>query len=86
MSNIKSPYVSCIQRGKFRINSNKKGIDSLIKFDYMGSSEFEFGALPKSLTHIRDKIQNYSGKKFNFFELNSKTIFCFFPDNIGMYM
>ena len=36
-----------------------KGIDRLLSFDYMGSAEFEFGALNKSLLSIRDNIAAY---------------------------
>lgn len=49
-----------IQRGKFEINENRNGIDSILSFDYMGSSEFEWGALPKSLSNIRDELNNYT--------------------------
>lgn len=50
-----------IQRAKFRnnVNTNKSGIDSILEFDYMGSSEFEWGALPKSLAIIRKELNNY---------------------------
>lgn len=38
--------IDLVQRGKFnKIDMNDiVGIDSLIDFDYMGSSEFEWGA------------------------------------------
>ena len=78
------PYVSCLQRGKIRYNGNQMGIDTLVSFDYMGSSEFEFGALPKSIKRIRDTIQTYRGKKFyikNCFS-ETKIIYCFFSDKI----
>jgi len=46
-----------IQRGKFRdikdINE-VKGLDNVIEYDYMGSAEFEFGALGKSLASIME--------------------------------
>lgn len=48
-----------IQRGKFIDRDFKKGIDSIIQFDYMGSSEFEFGALPNSLNKIRENKNDY---------------------------
>lgn len=44
---------SLIQRGKFEDRPQKSGIDNILKFDYMGSSEFEWGALPDSLSRIR---------------------------------
>jgi hypothetical protein len=49
-----------IQRAKFENRDYKKGIDSIVHFDYMGSSEFEWGALPESLGKIRDSINNYT--------------------------
>lgn len=48
-----------IQRAKFENRDYKKGIDSIVHFDYMGSSEFEWGALPESLGKIRDSINDY---------------------------
>lgn len=48
-----------IQRANFKNRPHKKGIDSIVEFDYMGSAEFEFGALPKSLENIRKNIEQY---------------------------
>lgn len=48
-----------IQRGKFFDREYKKGIDSIVELDYMGAAEFEFGALPKSLGNMREKINYY---------------------------
>lgn len=52
--NTITPYL--IQRGEQRVvpDTTRKGIDQLIKFDYMGSAEFEFGALGDSLKAIRN--------------------------------
>lgn len=47
---MKTPCL--VQRGKFKTPEKIEGIDSLIHFDYMGSAEFEFGALPKALKEI----------------------------------
>lgn len=68
-----TPYL--VQRGKFGDRDYKQGIDSILLFDYMGSSEFEWGALPKSLGRIRDKIQLYGFIDTN---INGKaiTVFC----------
>jgi hypothetical protein len=49
-----------IQRGRFENRNFKKGIDSIINLDYMGSSEFEFGAIPESLGNIRKSINEYT--------------------------
>lgn len=47
---MKKPHL--VQRGKFRNQKEFQGIDSLVEFDYMGSSEFEFGALARALKAI----------------------------------
>lgn len=56
-----------IQRGVFEDIELEKieGIDSLISFEYMGSAEFEWGALPKSLRRI---IEDGNGK-YGFVEI-----------------
>jgi len=41
-------------------DSTRKGVDSFFTFPYMGSTEFEFGALPKSLVAIRKKKNWYT--------------------------
>ncbi|MCR4334327.1 MAG: hypothetical protein NUV47_01180 [Patescibacteria group bacterium] len=51
------PYL--IQRAKFQDNFDKESIDSILGFDYMGSAEFEFGALSQSLKRIREQISEY---------------------------
>lgn len=49
-----------IERDNERTPSmQKKGIDKILSFDYMGSAEFEFGALGKSLKEIRKHIDDY---------------------------
>ena len=42
---IRKPYL--VQRAKFTNVKNEEiiGIDSLLDFDYMGSSEFEWGSI-----------------------------------------
>jgi hypothetical protein len=56
---IQSPYL--IQRGKFKdiLEDQIVGLDSLISYDYMGSSEFEWGALPKSLKAMTSNWKDY---------------------------
>lgn len=44
---MNKPYL--IQRMKFDKNPNGGNFDGIMNLDYMGSSEFEWGALPKSL-------------------------------------
>lgn len=53
------PYL--IQRARFKgvPLQDIVGMDSLFHFDYMGSAEFEFGALPKSLRTIVENHADY---------------------------
>lgn len=50
-----------IQRGRFRKVPNEDivGVDSLLCFDIMGSSDFEWGALPASLRRMVTKFKVY---------------------------
>jgi len=56
---MKKPYL--IQRAKFCNDQREtaKGIDKLLQFDYMGSAEFEWGALPESLKRVRENFSDY---------------------------
>lgn len=52
-------WPSLVQRVIRRKTSiDKKGIDSIFEFDYMGSSEFEWGTLPKALKMMREDRKN----------------------------
>jgi len=54
---MKTPYL--IQRMKRKKNSPKySSVDDLYSMDYMGSSEFEWGALPKSLKEFTKNFDN----------------------------
>lgn len=48
-----------IQRCIFEDREDRKGIDGVLIFDYMGYAEYEFGALNKSLKHIRNSFSSY---------------------------
>lgn len=67
-----------IQRGNIENRDWKKGIDSIIKLQYMGSAEFEFGAVPDSLERIRENIDRYVKFNYKFEKTEDKvvTIFC----------
>jgi len=56
---IRKPYL--VQRAKFTNIKTEDivGIDSLLDCDYMGSAEFEWGALPKSLHRMVDILNQY---------------------------
>lgn len=64
-----------IQRGKIRTDENRKGLDKFIAFDYMGSAEFGFGALPKSLKEIRAALKFYDQQASYFPKVGAVMIF-----------
>lgn len=68
-----TPYL--IQRGKIRREPSRKGLDGFVAFDYMGSSEFEFGALNKSLKAIRAEIKFYQHQVIYFPDAGPVLIF-----------
>lgn len=71
---MNNPYL--VQRAKFKNRENRKGLDAILSFDYMGSAEFEFGSLPDSLQRIRAKINQYSYVEYQITKTNTVTIFC----------
>lgn len=55
-----NPYL--IQRCLFEYTNKRRntiGIDNILSFCYMGSSEYEWGALPDSLKEIRLRLEKY---------------------------
>ena len=65
--------VYLIQRAKFEKREGK-GIDTLLGFDYMGSAEFEFGALPKALERTRANESKYVQFEHTFKDFSDKPI------------
>ncbi len=77
---MKNPYL--IQSAKFR-KSSAKGIDGLLSFNYMGSAEFEFGALGKSLERIRSRALSFNATQLY---LNGKHIVHFCHTDVQLEM
>ncbi|MFA7287257.1 MAG: hypothetical protein WC055_00095 [Melioribacteraceae bacterium] len=81
---METPYL--VQIGKLK-NTQKDGpsVDDLVNFEYMGSAEFEFGALPKSLKRICKNLDKYVISK-----LSTKNLmdvhFCLIhnPENVSL--
>lgn len=75
---MSEPYL--IQRAFVRPDMTRekvKGIDDLLAFDYMGSAEFEFGALPKSLGAILAELDSYKVFKTQYKSLAGVDLFVF---------
>ena len=65
---LKIPYL--IQRAtipsyKSQYTSENPTFNQVYGLDYMGSSEFEFGAIPKSFTRIIENLDKYSIIEYN---------------------
>jgi hypothetical protein len=45
-------------------NESRKLIKTFVQFDYMGSAEFEFGALPKAFDEMEKGIKQYAQFQF----------------------
>jgi len=69
---MNTPYL--IQQAEIYDDPETKGLDSILDFDYMGSAEFEYGALAKSLKEIRKDIEEYV---FSNVEIETKSISVF---------
>ena len=48
-----------IQRGQFRFEKEESLAKGAVYYDYMGSAEFEFGALPRSYRKIMENYKDY---------------------------
>lgn len=49
-----------VARAQIEDRDYKQGIDSIISLDYMGASEYEWGAIPDSLKRIRTDLPDYT--------------------------
>lgn len=76
---MKQPWL--IQRASIEYSDYNKGLDSIITLDYMGSSEFEWGAVPNSLKRIRSNINKYV---YRHYIIDGKNITGFFPVEFEM--
>lgn len=65
-----------VQRGTFKniLKEDVEGMDSLIGFDYMGSAEFEFGALPESLKRIVYNLDCYDRTYIKILDSNGESM------------
>ena len=59
---MKTPYL--IQRLNFRKPTTTGSFDEVLQCDYMGSSEFEWGALPKSLKQMTKNFKSLTVNVF----------------------
>lgn len=88
LKNNQNYYIQRVERHYDEFNEGRKGLDYYVTFDYMGSSEFEWGALPKSWKFMKENADQYKlttipmvlgGNEYN--------VFCVIPkDTEDQYM
>jgi len=67
---MQKPYL--IQRGKIKEDLNEtQKLSEAINFDYMGSAEFEFGAIPRAFRFLKKNSSNLRRLKTN---INGKNL------------
>jgi hypothetical protein len=72
-----------IQRCTFKeVFDPAGGFDANIRCDYMGSAEFEFGALPKSLRRITTELNRYSWVMTGLKSKSRGTLLLFIRDSV----
>lgn len=57
---IRTKNLYLLQRGEIKSNKESETLTESVSMDYMGSSEFEFGALPTSLRCVESQFPLYS--------------------------
>lgn len=73
-----------IQRGMIQINSGSdpKRISESVSFDYMGSAEFEYGALSESLREVKVSFDVYKLETLSELKeiISQRSLRIFYPD------
>ena len=75
-----------IQRGTIRVNPQEKirflsgRDDALIDPDYMGSAEFEWGAIPRAYVRVLNRYHEYSIHDTGLKTVQGKTLYLFCID------
>ena len=65
------------ERKRLSPSDNRKGIDRIFLWDYMGSAEYEYGALSHSYERIKINLDKYElTKVFDTFEQYPVYLFC----------
>lgn len=76
--------IDLVQRGTFKgiADADVTGIDSVVRFDYMGSAEFEFGALPAALKELLPNLDAYKIHSTEYKSQDGQALFLFCPDEM----
>ena len=80
LSNNKNYYIQRVEKHIPEFKENKYGIDYFVSFDYMGSAEYEFGAVSRTWKFMKENFHEYKMETIPM-ELGGKTynVFCIVP-------
>lgn len=82
LANNKNYYIQRVEKHIPELKENKYGIDYFVSFDYMGSAEYEFGAVSRTWKFMKENFHQYKMETIPM-ELGGKTynVFCVIPRN-----
>lgn len=80
LANNKNYYIQRVEKHIPEFKENKYGIDYFVSFDYMGSAEYEFGAVSRTWKFMKENFHEYKMETIPM-ELGGKTynVFCVIP-------
>lgn len=80
LANNKNYYIQRVEKHIPEFKENKYGIDYFVSFDYMGSAEYEFGAVSRTWKFMKENFNQYKMETIPM-ELGGKTynVFCVIP-------
>lgn len=80
LANNKNYYIQRVEKHIPEFKENKYGIDYFVSFDYMGSAEYEFGAVSRTWKFMKEHFHEYKMETIPM-ELGGKTynVFCVIP-------
>lgn len=81
LANNKNYYIQRVEKHIPEFKENKYGIDYFVSFDYMGSAEYEFGAVSRTWKFMKENFYQYRIETIPM-ELGGKTynVFCIIPN------
>ena len=80
LANNENYYIQRVEKHIPEFKENKYGINYFVSFDYMGSAEYEFGAIPNTWMFMKEHFHEYKMETIPM-ELGGKTynVFCVIP-------
>lgn len=80
LANNQNYYIQRVDKHTYEFKESRVGIDYFVSFHYMGSAEYEFGAIPNTWKFMKEHFHEYKMETIPM-ELGGKTynVFCIIP-------